>query len=70
VLGKLGAYPDGDHPDGAGNLVDRLHDEIADVLAACTYFAQLNNLDLRYIANRKTKKEETYKKWVLTGVPF
>jgi len=70
VLGKLGPYPDGNHPDGAGNLIDRLQDELGDVLAACTYFAQINNLDLEYIAKRKAKKEETYKGWILTGVPF
>jgi NTP pyrophosphatase (non-canonical NTP hydrolase) len=70
VLGKLGPYPDGNHPDGAGNLVDRMQDELADVIAASTYFAKKNGLDVAYINARVAKKLATYEEWVLTGIPL
>jgi NTP pyrophosphatase (non-canonical NTP hydrolase) len=70
VLGKLGPYPDGNHPDGKGDLIRRLEDEIADVIASTTYFAENNGLDLEYIKARLQMKKKTYAEWVLTGVPF
>lgn len=70
VLGKLGPYPDGNHPDGKGNLIRRLEDELADVIAASTYFAENNGLDLEYIKARIAMKKQTYDEWILTGVPF
>lgn len=47
VLGKLIAYPNGNHPDEKyqSPLVIRLDDEIADVIAACEYFIERNKLD-------------------------
>lgn len=70
VLGKLGPYPDGKHPDGKGDLIRRIEEEIADVIASTTYFAENNNLDLEFIKARIAMKKQTYAEWVLTGVPF
>lgn len=70
VLGKLGPYPDGEHPDGAGNLIRRIEEELADVIAACTYFKDENGLDTQFIADRIERKLQTYREWVLTGIPF
>lgn len=62
VLGKLGAYPDGEHPDGS-NLVGRLHDELADVLAAIDFVAVVNDLDGEAIMNRLLVKRERFQGW-------
>lgn len=70
VLGKLAVYPDGNHPDGKGNLIRRLEDEIADAIASSTYFAENNDLNLEYIKARIAMKKQTYGEWILTGVPF
>lgn len=70
VLGKLGPYPDGNHPDGKGDLIRRIEEEIADVIASTTYFAENNNLDLEFIKARIAMKKQIYAEWVLTGVPF
>jgi NTP pyrophosphatase (non-canonical NTP hydrolase) len=39
VLGKLHAYPDGQHPDMrySAPLTHRLQEELADVIAACQF---------------------------------
>lgn len=66
VLGKLGPFPDGVHPDGAGNLRPRLVDELSDVKAAIEYFEDANSLMRDH--NRVHQKNERYRKWTLTGV--
>ena len=63
VLGKLHAYPDGNHPDGAGPLLDRLHDEMADVHAALTFFMLTNDLDSARLRARCDKKLATFFAW-------
>ncbi len=80
VLGKLMAYPSGDHPDmyphpdgrvvGAPPLRARLLDEYADVLAVLDYIGQreFSAEELQYISRRVTKKLIRYEKWVLSGV--
>lgn len=37
VIGKLMAYPSGEHPDDAGPLRSRLRDEMGDLYAALDY---------------------------------
>lgn len=63
VIGKLVAYPDGAHPDGT-NLTDRLHDEIADVLAACSFVIESNKaLDAGRIDTRFLRKLARFRGW-------
>jgi hypothetical protein len=62
VIGKLMAYPDGDHPDGGPNLIVRLSDEIADVRAACTYVV-LQSLDSATIEPRVQFKLRRFLRW-------
>lgn len=67
-LGKVGAFPRGDHPDGKGPMKERIEKEVADVLAACDYFIEVNKLNMREIADREVRKLDLYKKWGLTGL--
>jgi len=69
VLGKLGPFPSGAHPDGRGDLRGRLEEEIADVEAALAYFAVRNGLDLKKIQQRRLMKIARFNHWDLTGVP-
>lgn len=68
VLGKLGAFPYGKHPDGAGDLKHRLEDELADMVAAAEYVIGENLLDDKRIQERMTKKLEQFKAWGLSGI--
>lgn len=63
VIGKILAYPTGDHPDGAGSLTSRLEEELADVQACCMFVIRKHNLDREFISNRKWKKISRYNKW-------
>lgn len=69
VLGKLGPFPSGDHPDGGPPLRQRLEDEIADVAAAISYFAHHGGLDADRMADRCDRKLALFEKWGLTGIP-
>lgn len=67
VLGKIGAFPDTeDHPDGGPPLTDRAEDELADVMAACRYFAERNDLNLGKISDRSKEKLAKFRHWGLT----
>lgn len=65
VIGKLMAFPEGEHPDGAA-LAGRLADELADVAAASTYVRahaeQLQPL-WRRIADRIAMKFQRFERW-------
>jgi NTP pyrophosphatase (non-canonical NTP hydrolase) len=64
VVGKKLAYFTTDeHPDGGPPLSERLHDEIADVIAACMFVAQTLGLDVDSIAERSSKKLKLFEKW-------
>lgn len=67
VLGKLGPFPSGKHPDGGLSLRLRLHDEIADLEAALAYFKSENDFDEAYVAKRRSAKLVKFCKWRLTG---
>lgn len=64
VLGKLIAYPDGPHPDGT-NVIDRLHDELADVEAAMIFLRTANSekLTFQYMDARVEQKLERFHDW-------
>ena len=77
VLGKLHAYPDGQHPDMSYSaplttlttLTTRLCDELADVIAAAEFFAKMN-LDAEakdYVEHRIGMKHGRYEQWHASG---
>ena len=69
VLGKLGPFPSGRHPDKGPPLQERLEEEIADCYAALDYFRMSNQLDDDRINGRRQDKLNKYLHWGLTGVP-
>lgn len=67
VLGKIGAFSDTEqHPDGGPPLTERAEDELADVMAACHYFAEINDLDKARIVDRCQDKLSKFRHWGLT----
>lgn len=62
-IAKLTAYPDGNHPDGKGNVIHRMEDEMADVLAALEFVSNLWNLDKLRIRSRQLRKIHKYYNW-------
>lgn len=68
VAGKLGPFPNGAHPDGKGDMVERLEDEMGDLAAALQYVAEENNLSAERITARAMKKLAQFREWGLTGV--
>ena len=69
ILGKLGPYPDGVHPDGKGDLRTRLQLEIGDLLAALSYFCEAADLDQAAIQAQHDTKLAKFFRWQLTGIP-
>lgn len=70
LLGKAIAYPIGEHPDGKGQIYNRLPEELADVYAALDYFIE-TNYPLEYqtiIRDRTSIKHERFINWGLTGI--
>ena len=70
VLGKLIAFPQGVHPDGRDNLKTRLEEEAGHVLAALSYFLEINDVDIKCVEFHQSVKWALYKEWGLTGVPL
>lgn len=69
VLGKLIAtHGDHEHWDGL-NVLDRLHEEIADVQAALMFFSEANDLDRWRIDDRVTVKFRRFVDWHSEGDP-
>jgi NTP pyrophosphatase (non-canonical NTP hydrolase) len=65
ILGKLHAYPDGNHPDEEKNgpLVTRLIEELGDVQAALYFFIQASGINRVQVNARTTQKLITFNKW-------
>lgn len=62
VLGKLmGSRGDIDH--WSGNLRDKLHEELGDVLAACRFLIDHCDLDERTILNQFSTKYQVFTQW-------
>lgn len=68
LLGKLGPFPTGSHPDNAGDLIKRLEDELGDLQAATDYLINNNPFDKVRIAKRWAEKYEQFEDWKLTGI--
>jgi NTP pyrophosphatase (non-canonical NTP hydrolase) len=63
VCGKLiGTGGEAIHYDGK-NLRDRLEEEIADLMAACTFVIEANDLDYNRVADRSVHKMSLFRKW-------
>lgn len=63
VVGKIiGIGHMGEHWDGS-NLRERFTEELADLLAAIDFVAQLNNLDTNSMADRRIDKFDTFMSW-------
>lgn len=57
LLGKLNVFPSGVHPDGKGQLYDRIAEELADVEAAILFFKSENHIFInpQRVANKLAK---------------
>lgn len=67
LVGKIMAYPEGEHPDGKGDLKARIQDEVADLTAALDYFSH-HNLDEEVVGWRAGAKREMFERWVMSGL--
>ena len=63
VAGKLLAYPGGVHPDGKGNLRERLKDELGDLSAAIQLVIEASNLEGSEVWERRQKKLAIFRAW-------
>jgi NTP pyrophosphatase (non-canonical NTP hydrolase) len=64
IAAKMIAYPDTDeHPDGQGSMRMRLEDELADVVAICSYLAVRAKLDVARIEARACEKVDRFRVW-------
>lgn len=63
VVGKLLQYPDGAHPDGKGDLTERLENELADLVGAIQFVEIKLSLHRRGITIRAGEKLHKYLKW-------
>lgn len=62
VLGKIIAYPNGDHPDGT-DIKARLIEEIADAMAAATFVITENGLSEQAVMQRTAAKLVRFRTW-------
>lgn len=60
---RLAYFHTSEHPDGAGNLNERMEAEMADVSAACAFVIQQFGLDGERIGNRAALKLHTFQQW-------
>lgn len=60
---KLMAFPDEIHPDGNGDLRERLQDELADLQAAIEYAKVTNYLDTAAMERRTVRKLNLFMRW-------
>ena len=70
VAGKLlGSGGESAHWDGS-DLRERLHEEIADLMAACFFVIEANGFDENKMRNRSQEKMELFQKWHGKPVPL
>ncbi len=70
VLGKLQAYPSGEHPDMryATPLLQRLEEELGDLMAAADFFIRNNTeIDRDAVHRRVEYKTERLERWHANG---
>lgn len=64
-VGKLLQYPEGEHPDGRGDLHVRVQAEMGDVLAAMGYVSESLGLNQQAIETAADAKLALFRKWGL-----
>ncbi len=63
VVGKLIATGGKEeHWDGT-NLRDRMQEELADLIAACSFVVDVNNLDIKAVERRANEKLSMFRQW-------
>ncbi len=60
---RLAYFHTSTHPDGAGDLNERMEAEMADVAAACAFVQQQFGLNGRAIENRACIKLALFQRW-------
>lgn len=60
---RLAYFHTSTHPDGAGDLNDRMQKEMADVRAASEFVTQTFGLDREAIASRAAQKLQLFQQW-------
>ena len=60
---RLAYFHTSTHPDGAGDLNDRMQKEMGDVSAACAFVVQQFGLSGEAIANRAAFKLHLFQQW-------
>lgn len=60
---RLAYFHTSTHPDGAGDLNERMEDEIADVRAACAFVAEQFGLSNDRITSRTLRKKLLFQQW-------
>ncbi len=60
---RLAYFHTSTHPDGAGDLSERMEAEMADVAAACAFVQQQFGLNGRAIENRACIKLALFQRW-------
>jgi len=64
-LAKLQAFPVGEHPDGRGACIERVKDEMADVVAAIQWFCERNGVAVDW--KRVDEKVARFSSWDAKG---
>lgn len=74
ILGKLGEYPDGQHPDqlpdGGPTLRARVVTKIGDVYAALDHFVEknMNSVEISFVEAQRLMKVKKFRWWELSGL--
>lgn len=63
ALGKYAAYPEGPHPDGGPPLLQRISDEMGDVLAAIRFMCATHGVCLEEVEHRAEIKLAKFQQW-------
>lgn len=63
VVGKILSFGLGPHPDGKGDLKERLEDELADLMAAIRLVRGKFRLDMDRMAEREDMKLRRFREW-------
>lgn len=67
VVGKMLAFPEGDHPDGGPPLLRRFEEEAGDVLAALTFSSSKLGADEIEVYSRAEIKLTLFQEWDTTN---
>lgn len=63
VAGKLLQYPEGEHPDGKGDLLMRLQHEMGDTVAAMSYVCLRLDISQDAVEDHAAAKFALFRQW-------